>query len=106
MKNLLRVIIKTGTFLVIIAIASYIWMFNAEQQAAVDLCNNYPAGSHIEDLNNLQGASRLKKMGPINNPDNPEVTTVIFCVSTTMCDTSCSFDIEDNIVKNARFSRY
>ena len=101
MKQLIN---KGGFILIVIGIAAYIWMLNAQEQAAAELCDRYPVGSRIEDLSTLEGTSRLKQMGPVNDPNNPGKGSVIYCAGLTMCDTSCSIEIEENIVKSARFS--
>ena len=103
MKQLLN---KGGLILIVMGIAAYIWMLNAQEQAAAELCARYPVGSRIENLANLEGTSRLKQMGPVKDPNNPGTGSVIFCAGLTMCDTSCSIEIEDNIVKSARFTNY
>jgi len=87
-------------------IAVYISVLIAQGRAAADLCDSYPVGSRIEDLENLSGTFFLTRMGPINDPTNPGAQKVIFCASMAMCDTSCSLEIEDRVVTSARFSDF
>lgn len=101
-----RAIGKTGLVSVAVGIAVYVLILLAQGQAAANLCNNYPAGSRIDDLGKLEGTFLLTQMGPLEDPGKPGAQKIIFCASLTMCDTSCSLEIEDRVVKSARFSDY
>ena len=76
----------------------------AQNRAAADLCSNYSIGTHIEDLEDLGGTFFLTRMGPIPKPNNPSAQKVIYCAALTMCDESCSLEIEDGVVIRAEHS--
>jgi hypothetical protein len=92
--------------LAVAGIAIYVSILIAQSRAAGDLCERYPAGSFIEDLENVDGSFLLSRMGPIRDRDNPDTTKLIFCAPLTMCDTSCSLEIQDRVVKRAVFSNH
>ena len=87
-------------------IVAYILVLIAQGHAAEDLCDKYAVGSTIEDLENLDGTFLLTRKGPMDVREDPGTQRVIFCAALTVCDTSCSLDIKDRVVKNARFSDY
>lgn len=91
--------------LVLAGIAIYILITVAQGRAAASLCDRYSAGTRIEDVENLDGTFFLTRMGTIN-PNIPAAQNVIFCASVTMCDTSCTLEIEDRVVKSARYSDF
>ena len=90
--------------LVAAGIAIYILVMVAQSRAAANLCDRYSVGTRIEDIENLDGTFFLTRMGPMPDPNNPAAQSVIFCASMTLCDTSCRFEIEDQVVKSARYS--
>lgn len=90
--------------LVACGIAVYISVLMAQNRAAADLCSNYSIGTHIEDLEDLGGTFFLTRMGPIPKPNNPSAQKVIYCAALTMCDESCSLEIEDGVVIRAEHS--
>lgn len=100
-----RAIIKLG-LLIVCGLGVYISVLVAQTRAAANLCDSYPGGSRIEDLATLEGTFFLTQMGPIDDPNISGTQKVIFCASLTMCDTSCSLEIEDGVVKLARHSVY
>ena len=83
--------------IVIAGIAIYVMVMVAQSQAAASLCDRYSVGTRIEDVENLEGTFLLSRMGRIN-PDIRAPQNVIFCASMTMCDDSCSLEIEDGLV--------
>lgn len=87
-------------------IVTYVAVLMVQTHAAETLCNNYSVGSSIEDLENLDGTFFLTRMGPLDVREDPGTQRVIFCAGLTMCDTSCSLEIKDRIVKVARFSDF
>jgi hypothetical protein len=89
--------------LVLAGIVIYIFTLVAQGRAAVSLCDRYSVGTQIEDVENLDGTFFLTRMGPLPDTNNPAVQSVIFCANMTMCDTSCSLEIEDKVVKSARY---
>ncbi|MDX1402178.1 MAG: hypothetical protein R3245_09670 [Kiloniellales bacterium] len=95
---------KLGYLLIAGAIAVYIAVLMAQGRAAAKLCDSYPAGSRIEDVENIEGTYLLTRMGPFEDPENPGTGKVIFCASLTMCDTSCSIELEDRVVRSATFT--
>lgn len=96
---------KSGLILVCV-IAVYISVLTAQSRAAANLCENHPVGSRIKNFENLEGTFALTQMGPIDDPGKPGAQKVIFCAALTMCDTSCSLEIEDGLVVRASFSDY
>ena len=92
--------------LVACGIAVYISVLMAQSRAAADLCSKYSIGTHIEDLAGLEGTFFLTRMGPIPEPNNPRAQKVIYCAALTMCDESCSLEIEDGVVKRAEHSTF
>jgi hypothetical protein len=96
---------KSGLILVCV-IAVYISVLTAQSRAAANLCENHPVGSRIKDLENLEGTFALTQMGPTNDLSRPGAQEVIFFAALTMCDTSCSLEIEDSLVIRASFSDY
>ena len=87
---------KTGP-LVLAGITIYIAVHFAQTRAAATLCERYSAGTPINDIENLEGTFFLKPMGHYD-PQNPAAQQVIFCVPSTMCDVSCSLEIENGVV--------
>lgn len=100
-----RSIIKSG-LLITCGVGVYVSVLVAQTRAAAKLCDSYPVGSGIEDLATLEGTFFLTQMGPTDDPDSPGTKRVIFCASLTMCDTSCSLEVENGLVKFARHSAY
>ena len=92
--------------LIAVGIAVYISVLIAQSRAAANLCERYPVGSHIEDLEGLEGTFFLTRMGPINDSNIPGRQKVIYCAALTMCDESCSLEVEDGLVKRAKYSAY
>ena len=84
----------------------YVLILIAQTHAAANLCDSYAVGSTIENLENLDDTFLLTRMGPLDVPENPGTQRVIFCAGLTMCDTSCSLEIKDRVVKIAKFSGY
>jgi hypothetical protein len=100
-------VIRTGGklgLLLVSGVVAYVLVLMAQNHAAVNLCDSYATGSRIEDLEDLDGSFFLTRMGPFEIPENPGTQRVIFCATLTMCDTSCSLEIWDRVVVNARFS--
>ena len=98
---------RTGNvigLLVLGSIAAYVLLLSAQRNAASELCARYSVGASIEDLDDLDGTFLLTRMGPMDDPENPGTQRVIFCAGLTMCDTSCTLEIEDRVVTDARKS--
>ena len=87
-------------------IVAYVLVLMAQTHAAANLCDSHAVGTTIEDLEKLDGTSFLTRMGPLDVPEDPGTQRVIFCAGLTMRDTSCSLEIKDRVVKDARFSGY
>lgn len=87
-------------------IVTYVAVLMAQNHAAENLCNNYSVGSSIEDLEKLDGTFFLTRMGPLDVREDPGTQRVIFCAGLTMCDTSCSLEIKNRVVKVAKFSDF
>ncbi len=90
--------------LLVAAVASYAAWNTMQSRSAMKLCGNYPAGTRIGDLNQLPDNFFVSRMGPFPINGNPAGQKVILCEAMTMCDNSCSLEIEDGIVKSASFS--
>lgn len=90
--------------LFICAIGIYIFFLVAQTRVTVNLCDSYPAGSQIEDIDSLKGTFLLTQMGPLEDHSRPGTYEVIFCANMTMCDTSCRFEVENQVVKRAIYS--
>lgn len=90
--------------LVVVVVASYAAWNTMQSQSARKLCGNYPAGTRIGDLHQLPDNFFISRMGPFPINGNPAGQKVILCEAMTMCDNSCSLEIEDGIVKSASFS--
>jgi len=86
-----------AVLIVFAGIAIYIMVMEAQSRAASSLCDRYSVGTRIEDVENLEGTFFLRRMGGIN-PDIRAPQSVIFCAAMTMCDDSCSLEIEDGLV--------
>jgi len=86
--------------LVIVGIAIYIVVNVAQTRAAASLCDRYSVGTPIKDVENLEGTFFLTPMGHYD-PNIPAAQKVIFCAATTMCDVSCSLQIENGVVKKS-----
>jgi hypothetical protein len=95
--------ISKADLVVIAGIAIYISVHVAQTRAAANLCNRYSVGTRIEDVESLEGTFFLTRMGHID-PNIMAVQSVIFCAGMTMCDTSCRLEIEDRVVKTAKYS--
>ena len=99
---------RTGNIvglLVLGGIAAYVMLLFAQRNAAAELCDRYPVGASIEDLDDLEGTFLLTRMGPLDDPEKPGTQRVIFCAGLTMCDTSCTLEIKDRVVTDARTSK-
>ena len=83
--------------LVIVGLSIYIAVHFAQTRAAVSLCERYSVGTRINDWKNLEGSFFLTPMGHYD-PKLPRVQNLIFCASATMCDVSCSLEIENGLV--------
>ena len=88
--------------IVLAGIAIYISIVVAQGRAAANLCDRYSVGTRIEDVEILDGTFFLSPMGSFD-PNNPAAQEVIFCAMMTMCDVSCSLEIEDQVVKSASY---
>ena len=95
-----RAISKTGLLLAC-GIAIYVALFLVQTRAAGNLCNRYPAGTRVNEIETLEDTVFLTKMGPFVDRDDPGAQKVIFCAALTMCDTSCSLEIKDGVVTSA-----
>ena len=96
--------IKNMALLMLFGMGLYTFLLLAQGRAAADLCDNHPAGSRVENLEDLEGTFFLTRMGPIPNPKEPGTEKVIFCAGLTMCETSCRLEIENGRVTRARYS--
>lgn len=97
-------LIKQLALLAIFGAGLYTFLVLAQGRAAAKLCENYPVGSRIESLEDLEGTFFLKRMGPLPVPEKPGTEKVIFCAVSTMCDTSCSLEIENGRVTHVSHS--
>lgn len=100
---MIRSIGKIALF-IFLGLGIYAFFTFAQGRAVANLCDNYPTGSRIENIEELEGTFLLTRMGPLPDPEKPGVETVIFCASLTMCDTSCNLEIENGRVTEARHS--
>ncbi len=87
-----------------IFVGLFIFTLFASHRAAANLCENHPVGSRMANIEDLKGTFFLSRMGPFPDLDPPGVQDVMFCSSISLCDTSCSFKVEDGIVIEARFT--
>ena len=90
--------------LLVTAVASYAAWNTVQSHNAEKLCDSYPVGTRVRDLQKLPDNFFISRMGPYPINGNPTRQKVILCESMTMCDNSCSLEIEDGIVKSASFS--
>ncbi len=90
--------------LVLAGIAIYIAVVVAQSRAAASLCDRYSVGTRIADVENLEGTFLLRRMGSIY-PIIPGAQNVIFCAPLTMCDVSCSLEIENGLVTKSEHRR-
>lgn len=86
--------------LVLVAIAAYVAVNVLQTRAAASLCARYSVGTPLKNVNDLEGTFFLTPMGHYD-PNNPASQNVIFCAATTMCDVSCSLEIENGVVKKS-----
>ncbi len=91
--------------LIVFGIGFYIYSLSAQQRAAADLCEQNPAGSRIVSLTKLERSYGLKLMGPMDIKDKPGTQRAIFCAALTMCDTSCTLEIQDGRVTRSDYSK-
>ena len=87
-----------------IFVGLFIFTIFASHRAAANLCENHPVGSRMPNIEDLKGTFFLSRMGPFPDLDQPGVQDVMFCSNISLCDTSCSFKVEDGIVIDARFT--
>jgi hypothetical protein len=92
------------TLFMLLGLGVYAIFTFVQGRAVANLCDNYPSGSRIENIEELEGTFFLTRMGPLPDPEKPGVETLIFCASLTMCDTSCNLEIEKGRVTQARHS--
>jgi len=98
-RSVTRVLLRIA-----IGIGLYVFLLVAQGRAVDNLCEEHPAGSRIENLEDLEGTFFLTRMGPLPDPKQPGIEKVIFCAGLTMCDKSCSLEIENGQVMRARHS--
>jgi hypothetical protein len=96
----------TSGLVVVAGVVTYVLVLMAQTNAAENLCEKYPAGSEVAEIEKLDGTFFLTRMGPLQLPDAPGTQRVIFCAGMTMCDTSCSLEIKDRVVTDARYSNH
>ncbi len=96
--------IKFISLLMVIGIGFYIYSLLSQVRGAADLCDSYPVGSQIENLEKLESVYGLTLMGPIEVKDKPGVQEAIFCAALTMCDTFCSLEIQNGRVTQSNYS--
>ncbi len=94
MKTVLRIFFVIGLY----------YMLTAPGRAAADLCENHPVGSPVDNIEDIEGSFLLNSMGPVPDSDQPGAQTTIFCVSLTLCDTSCRLTVKDGLMVEAEFS--
>jgi hypothetical protein len=94
MKTVLRIFFVIGLF----------YLLTAPGRAAKGLCENHPVGTPITNIEDIEGSFLLNRMGPFPDPDQPGVQSAIFCVSLTLCDTSCRLSVKDGLVIKSEFS--
>ena len=89
-----------------IFVGLFIFTIFASHRAAANLCENHPVGSLMANIEDLKGTFFLSRMGPFPDPDPDQsgVQDVMFCSNISLCDTSCSFKVEDGIVIEAKFT--
>jgi len=87
-----------------VGFAIYLAVTMAQIRAAAKLCEAFPAGSHIVDLENFESTFFLTRVGPVDDSAEPGTQSVLFCASMTMCETACRMEIEDRVVKSSVFS--
>ena len=98
---------RTGNtigLLVLIGIAAYTGFSIAQSRVANKLCDRYTVGSTIEDPSDLDGTLLLTRMGPFDVQEKPGTQRVMYCAGLTMCDSSCTLEIRDHVVTDARTS--
>ena len=98
----MRFLIK-AVLLLSCTIGVYLFVMNAQMNAAAALCAAHPVGSRIDSVEALPGTFYLTRMGPAVDPGQPDVQDTIFCAGTTMCDTSCRLKTKQGVVVEADF---
>lgn len=90
---------------IIIAIGAYIYAISDQISDAEEICSLYPKGTVVSDFREIEKKTSLRLMRPYDATDKERKQTVLFCATLTMCDTSCSFDVLDSRVIQAKFAR-
>jgi len=97
-------IIKLIGFLILIGFGVYVYALLDQTQSVANLCDSYPAGSQIENLEKLEKSYGLKLIGPIDIGNKPGTQKAIFCAVLSMCDTSCTIEFQNGRVTHSNYS--
>ncbi len=96
---------KAFGLLVALGIGYYIYAMNAETSDVEELCARYPVGTPADGFAATADGLSGDLMGPMGPDDKSGKLTYIYCSPMTMCDVSCSVDIEDGVVTRSDFHR-
>jgi hypothetical protein len=94
-----------GGLLLAMGVVVYVVLLLAQERAAEEVCAAHPPGTQVTDARNLPKSLLLSPRGPLTDPRRPSVERVIYCAALTMCDTSCSLEIENGVVIQARLGK-
>ena len=78
-------------------------MLFVQPHAAAELCESYPAGTAVTNLDDLEGTYLLSRMGPIDTFHRDKEQEVRFCANLHMCDVSCTIKFKDGRVTEAKY---
>jgi len=84
-------------------VAAYFFSIERQIHAAEALCDAYPAGSRIGNIDAIDGASSLARRGPMPVTGKAESDLFIYCAGLTLCEYSCMLEIESGLVTAATF---
>ena len=97
------IVVITILFSIATVAVGLVW--NSDQVfSAGKVCQQYPVGTRIEEVSALPDNFFVSRQGPFSIGGDTSRQKIIFCDTLTLCDNSCSLEIENQVVQSADYA--
>lgn len=90
--------VSTAGVLIVAGLGAYVYALNDQISDIREVCSLFAEGAPKGDLFEIETEYSVRLMGLSKVNDKPGTERAIFCATLTMCDTSCSVEIQNDRV--------
>jgi hypothetical protein len=95
--------VRVVGILIVLGVGYYVYSMHAQSRDVEELCSTYVKGTRADEILEVAQDYSGQLMGPIESTNKDDTYSFIYCAPVTMCDVSCSIEVEDGVVTKSDF---